>query len=192
MARSKCRDFISRASERPQTCRFFRGVRWLPMPSPKKMEHARTRGGGGEKDREVPCSPMFGRCCVRWALLLNIQRATTPSILGVRGSSLDSRQLSPLPFHNIPYPAQTPKTEKKINVVHPKRTVPKWGGDFFFRRLVVVRVVPECGRPHDASRLPRRAADAAVRSTDEGAAGGRKKNIARPTPERSHVLAAVA
>ena len=37
-----------------------------------------------------------------WALLLKIQNAITPSILGVRFSSLDSRILSPVPFDKIP------------------------------------------------------------------------------------------
>ena len=48
-----------------------------------------------------------------WALLLKIQSAITPSILGVRGSSLDSRKLSPIPFNNTTVKTQKMKIQKK-------------------------------------------------------------------------------
>ena len=57
-----------------------------------------------------------------WALLLKIQSALTPSILGVRGSSSDSRNLSPIPFNNMPNQALKKKKEKKI-FLDPKQTV---------------------------------------------------------------------
>ena len=48
-AYTKWREFISRASERPKTSRFFQEVRLLPMRSLKKFEHERTRGRGRKK-----------------------------------------------------------------------------------------------------------------------------------------------
>ena len=63
-------------------------------------------GGGGVKIQKLefrgPIFADFRRFLAVWALLLKIQSATTPSILGVRGSSLDSRNLSPIPFDNMP------------------------------------------------------------------------------------------
>ena len=58
-----------------------------------------------------------------WALLLKIQSAITPSMPRVRGSSLDTRNLSPTPLNNIPNQAQEMKLEKKF--VEGKRTVTK-------------------------------------------------------------------
>ena len=43
-------------------------------------------------------SPIF----VFWALLLKIQTGITLSILGFRGSSSNSRELSTIPFNNMP------------------------------------------------------------------------------------------
>ena len=75
------------------------------------------RGGGGELIRKLesggPIFVDFRRFSAVWALLLKIQSAITPSILGVRGSSLDSRNLSPVPLNNMPNQAQKMKIEKK-------------------------------------------------------------------------------
>ena len=63
-------------------------------------------GGGGEKIHKLeirgPIVTGFCRFSAVWALLLKIQSAITPSILGVRGSSSGSRKLSPIPFDNMP------------------------------------------------------------------------------------------
>ena len=68
MACTKWREFISRASERPKTSRFFQGLRSLPMRSLKKFEHERTRGRGRKKIKTRiersnfrRFSPIFGR-----------------------------------------------------------------------------------------------------------------------------------
>ena len=45
-------DFISQASERPQTFRFFQGLRLLPMRSLKKVEQERSTRDG-EKIKSV-------------------------------------------------------------------------------------------------------------------------------------------
>ena len=105
MTYTKLREFIYRASERPKTSRFFRGLRLVPMRSLKKSEHERTRGRGRKKYKLGSRGPIFADfrpIIVFWALLLKIQSAITPSILGVRGSSLDSIKLSPIPFINMP------------------------------------------------------------------------------------------
>ena len=47
--------------------------------------------------------------------------AITLALLGVRRSSLDSEDLSPIPFRNMPFKTQKNKNAKKI--VHPKQTV---------------------------------------------------------------------
>ena len=64
------------------------------------------RGGGGELIGKLgsrgPFFADFRRFSAVWALLLKNQSAITPSILGVRGSSSDSRNLSPIPFDNMP------------------------------------------------------------------------------------------
>ena len=63
-------------------------------------------GGGGEKNSKLesrgPIFADFRQFSAVWALFLKIQSAITPSILGVRGSSLDSRKLSPILFNNTP------------------------------------------------------------------------------------------
>merc|ERR1711906_72050 len=63
-------------------------------------------GGGGKKNHKLeftgPIFVDFHRFSAVWALLLKIQSAITPSILGVRGSSLESIRLSPIPFNNMP------------------------------------------------------------------------------------------
>ena len=56
-----------------------------------------------------------------WALLLKIQSAITPSILGVRGSSSDNRKLSPIPFDYTPLSNLKHENTKKI--LDPKQTV---------------------------------------------------------------------
>ena len=48
-----------------------------------------------------------------WALHLKIQSAITPSILGVRGSSSYSRNLSPVPFNYTPLEKLKIKIQKK-------------------------------------------------------------------------------
>ena len=71
-----------------------------------------------------------------WALLLEIQSAITPSILGVRGSSLDSRKLLPI-------------TRRK-KLVHPKQTV-RPGYQLFVDNLPLFHItskvlhnIPQC------------------------------------------------
>ena len=63
-------------------------------------------GGWGEKNSKLesrgPIFADFRQFSAVWALFLKIQSAITPSILGVRGSSLDSRKLSPILFNNTP------------------------------------------------------------------------------------------
>ena len=59
---------------------------------------------------------------VFWALLLKIQSAITPSILGVRGSPSDNRKLSPIPFNNTPNQAWNENSKKVL--VDPKQTIP--------------------------------------------------------------------
>ena len=82
-------------------------------------------GDGGEKNSKLesrgPIFADFRQFSAVWALFLKIQSAITPSILGVRGSSLDSRKLSPIPFDNMPNQAQKMKIEKIL--VDPKHTV---------------------------------------------------------------------
>ena len=56
--------------------------------------------------------PFFANFACFWALLLKIQSVIIPSILGVRGSSLDGRQLSTILFNNIPKQAIKRKIEK--------------------------------------------------------------------------------
>ena len=76
------------------------------------------RGGGGKKttqDPEVQFSSIFGQLSCFWALFLKIQSAISPSILGVRGSSSDSRKLSPIAFNNITLKAQKQKYKKYIS-----------------------------------------------------------------------------
>jgi len=68
----------------------------------KKIEHGRTRGRGRKISKNRIERSNFRRFSAVWALLLKIQSAITPSILGVRGSSSDSRKLSPIPFNNMP------------------------------------------------------------------------------------------
>merc|ERR1711966_320796 len=59
-----------------------------------KNSDTKRPGGGGGKIHTVefrgPMFTNFRRFSAVWALLLKIQSAITPSILGVRGSSLDS------------------------------------------------------------------------------------------------------
>ena len=69
---------------------------------PEKIEHKRMRGRGQNKIKtriERSNFANFWPIFVFWALL-KIQSAIIPSILGVRGSSPDSRKLSPTPFNN--------------------------------------------------------------------------------------------
>ena len=68
------------------------------------LRYDTTRGAGERKHSNARMYrsnvlPMFGRF---GALLRNIHSAITPSILGARGSSSDSRQLSPIPFNHMP------------------------------------------------------------------------------------------
>ena len=115
MACTNRRDLISRASERPKTFRFFQGLRLSPIAVPKKMEHELMRGLRQNKiktriKRSNVCQ--FFADLVFWTLLLNIQSAIIPSILGVRGSSSDSRKFSPIPFNTRPNKAEKMKIEK--------------------------------------------------------------------------------
>ena len=77
----------------------------LPIRSLKKMS-TNGRGDGGEKNRKLgsrgPIFADFRRFSAVLALLLKIQSAIIPSILGVRGSSSHSIKLSPIPFNNMP------------------------------------------------------------------------------------------
>merc|ERR1711966_254052 len=70
-----------------------------------KNSDTKRPGGGGEKNHKLkfrgPISTDFCRFLAVWAFLLKIQSAITPSILGVRDSSLDSKKLSPIPFNNM-------------------------------------------------------------------------------------------
>merc|ERR1711966_17605 len=63
-------------------------------------------GGRGEKNHKLEFRGQifsnFHRFLAVWALLLKIQSAITRSILGVRGSSLDSIRFRPIPFNNMP------------------------------------------------------------------------------------------
>ena len=68
--------------------------------------------------RKVRFSPIF----VFWALLLKVQTGITLSIFGVRGSSSNSRELSTIPFNNMPIETLKLKIEKNI-LVYPKQTV---------------------------------------------------------------------
>ena len=117
MAYTNRGDFISQASERSKTFRFFQGVRLLPMPSLKKMS---TDGWGGEGEIKQKLGSRgqifanFWPVFVFWTLLLNIQTAVTSSILGVRGSSLDSRELSATHFSYTPLVTQENEKTKKI------------------------------------------------------------------------------
>ena len=83
----------------------FSGTPFATNAIPEKMS-TNGRGGGGENIQKLgsggPIFAVFWPIFVFWALLLKNQSATTPSILGVRGSSLDSRKLSSIPFDNIP------------------------------------------------------------------------------------------
>ena len=71
-----------------------------------KNSDTKRPGGGGEKNHKLefrgPIFVDFRRFSAVWALLLKIQSAITPSILGVRGSSSDSIKLSPIPFNSMP------------------------------------------------------------------------------------------
>ena len=79
---------------------------FAPSPLGKLNPVHNWRGGGGKKNRKLefrgPIFAKFRRFSAVWALLLKNQSAITPSILGVRGSSSDSRKLSPIPFDNMP------------------------------------------------------------------------------------------
>merc|ERR1711966_449401 len=102
MACAKFSGIVSRASERPKTFRFFQGLRLLPMRPLKKIEHKRTRGRGQKNSKTRIERSNFCQFLVVWALLLKIQSAITPSILGVRGLSSDRRKLSAIPFNFTP------------------------------------------------------------------------------------------
>ena len=144
IACTKFSGIVSRASERPKTFRFFQGLRLLPTPSLKKIEHERDEGAGAKRiktriERSNFCR--FSAVFVFWALLLKIQSATTPSILGVWGSSLDSIMLSHIPFDTMPNNKKW-KYKQKI-FLDPEQTVrffflsvglPKtfWNSDFVF------------------------------------------------------------
>ena len=75
-----------------------------PRSGKMTLRYDTTRGAGERKHSNARMYrsnvlPMFGRF---GALLRNIHSAITPSILGARGSSSDSRQLSIIPFNNTP------------------------------------------------------------------------------------------
>ena len=61
-------------------------------------------GDRGKKIHKLKCrGPIFAnirRFLAVWALLLKIKSAITPSILEVRGSSLDSKKLAPTHFNS--------------------------------------------------------------------------------------------
>ena len=89
-----------------QDVQIFSGAPFATNAVPEKIEHEPTRGRGQENKNytESICSifanfqPLF----VFWALFLKIQSPIIPSISGVRGSSPDSRNLSPIPFNYTP------------------------------------------------------------------------------------------
>ena len=63
---------------------------------------------------------------VFWPLLLKIQTTITLSILRVRGPSLDSRELSTIPFNRIPFDTKNENTKQLlVHLVVHRRTYPK-------------------------------------------------------------------
>jgi len=66
--------------------------------------HNGQGGGGKTKLKLDPRGPIFAdfwSIFLFWALFLKIQSAITPSLSVVRGSSSDSRNISPIPFNNM-------------------------------------------------------------------------------------------
>ena len=94
-------DFISQASERPKTFRFFSEALFATNATPEKNS-TNGLGDGGEKIKTRIKRSMFCHFFADWALLLKIQTAITSSMLEVRGSSLDSREISATPFNYVP------------------------------------------------------------------------------------------
>ena len=103
-----------RARGPPRTGVFFPRQGRCPGSGNITLRYNTTRGAGAKKFRTLECrGPMFADVRPFRALLLNIPSAITPSISGARGSSSDGRQLSPLPFHNMPHRAYKMNTETK-------------------------------------------------------------------------------
>ena len=77
------------------------------------------RGGGGKNKWKLGSRgqffAIFWPIFVFWALLLKVQTTITSSIIGVSSSSLDSRQLSAIPFNNTPVSGLRHKHENKNN-----------------------------------------------------------------------------
>ena len=80
---------------------------------------------GSRREARTPIFADFWPIFVFLALILKIQTTITSSILGVRSSSLDGRQLSTIPFNNA-----TVKTLKNDNTkyINPGQTDSKSDG----------------------------------------------------------------
>ena len=111
---SKFRDFFSATGERICTGPFDPSANAYELLGSKEMnQFPRTWPEKKIKKPkgEVHFSPIF----VFWALLPKIQSAITPSIWGVRCSSLDSRELSTIPFNKTPIRTENLKIQKNIS-----------------------------------------------------------------------------